>query len=134
MTIYVDSSALLKLYLDEPDSDACEELMLSDPSWITARLTAIEVRRNLVRELKGSVLGQARDQFRRDWEAMTVVELTPDVCELAADLAEVHEARTLDALHLAAAQHAGSGRLPFVTYDLRQARAARGLGWSVLGA
>jgi predicted nucleic acid-binding protein len=41
--------------------------------------------------------------------------------------------RTLDALHLAAAERAGGGTLVFVTYDIRQAQAARSLGWPVLG-
>lgn len=133
MTIYVDSSSLLKLYFDEPDSDACEALLLSDPSWVTARLTNVEVRRNLTRQLKGRTLAQAREQFQRDWLTMTIVELSDELCESAANLAEIHTVRTLDALHLAAARLAGGGVLPFVTYDLRQAQAARELGWSVLG-
>jgi predicted nucleic acid-binding protein len=40
-------------------------------------------------------------------------------------------ARTLDALHLAAAQRIG-GAVPFVTFDVRQAQAARTLGLVVL--
>jgi hypothetical protein len=31
------------------------------------------------------------------------------------------------------AERAGGSALPFVTYDLRQAQAARSLGWTVLG-
>lgn len=134
MSIYVDTSALLKTYFEEPDSDACEALLLSDPEWVTGRHTEIEVRRNLTRELDGRPLREARAQFRRDWDSMLVVELDQTTCNLAAEIAEVVGARTLDALHLGAAKRAGGGALPFVTYDLRQAQGARSLGLTVLGA
>jgi predicted nucleic acid-binding protein len=133
MSIYVDSSAFLKLYFDEVDSGRAEELLSSDATWITARHTAVEVRRSLARELAGAELSAARRQFARDWQSAAVVELTPEVCEAAAELAELTGARTPDALHLGAAKLVGGGALPVVTFDLRQAQAARSLGWVVLG-
>jgi uncharacterized protein len=133
MSIYVDSSALLKLYFDEPGSTRAEELLSADATWVTARHTAVEVRRNLARELRAAELTAARQQFGRDWQNTAVVELTPEVCEAAAELAELTGARTLDALHLAAAKVVGGGALPVVTFDVRQAQAARSLGWVVLG-
>lgn len=132
MSIYVDSSALLKLYFDESDSARAEGVLASDRDWITARHTAIEIRRNLARELEGSELAAARRQFDRDWSNLSVVELTAEVCDVAADLAEFTGARSLDALHLGAAKVVGGGALPIVTFDLRQAQAARSLGWVVL--
>jgi predicted nucleic acid-binding protein len=134
VTIYVDSSAFLKRYLDEPDADRFEEVLGSDLDWICGRHTAIEVRRTLVRHLLDPHLGVARTQFEADWGDTRVIELDRAVCEIAVEIAEVTRARTLDALHLAAAQWAGGGALTFVTADLRQAQAARSLGWMVLGA
>ena len=134
MSLYIDASAMLKLYFEEPDSDRAEAILRSDDEWITGRHASIEVRRNLARELEGPLLVQARRQFERDWRAMAVVELTREVCEAAADLAEVTGARTLDALHLGAAKVVGGGALPVVTFDLRQAQVARSLGWVVLGS
>jgi predicted nucleic acid-binding protein len=133
MTLYVDSSAFLKRYLREPDSDRNERLMLEDPEWVTARHTAVEIRRTLSRDLEGNALTEARGYFGRDWALTRVVELNEAVCEVAAQIAEAIRLRTLDALHLGAAQAAGSGQLPFLTYDARQAQAARALGWTVLG-
>ncbi len=43
-------------------------------------------------------------------------------------------ARTLDALHLAAARRVGGTQLAFVTFDIRQAQTARALGFAVVGA
>ena len=134
MTLYVDSSALLKRYLSEPDSDAAEGLLLSDPELVTGRHTAVEVRRSLAKQLEARELAEAQERFRRDLQVLVVIELTEEVCEAAAGFAESIGVRSLDALHLGAAHEAGSGRFPFLTYDIRQAQAARGLGWTVLGA
>jgi predicted nucleic acid-binding protein len=133
VSLYLDASALLKLYFDEPESPLAEEIVSADREWITARHTQVEVRRNLARELTGDDLRAARTQFDRDLQAMFVVELTPEVCEAAAEIAEVTGARTLDALHLGAARVVGGGSVPSVTFDLRQAQVARSLGWIVLG-
>jgi predicted nucleic acid-binding protein len=134
VSLYLDSSALLKRYLDEPDSDANDQVLASDRVWITGRHTYVEVRRNLHRNLAARDLTLARQNFLSDWDTMHVVELDFETFELAAELAEVTGARTLDSMHLGAASRVGRGGLPFVTYDLRQAQAARSLGWTVLGA
>jgi predicted nucleic acid-binding protein len=133
VSVYVDTSALLKRYVEEDDSAACEKILLADGSWITARHTWVEVLRNLGRLLAGSERSRVRKLFRADWSRMLIVELDATTCDRAGDLAETLQVRTLDALHLAAAERAGSGTLPFVTYDIRQAQAARSLGWMVLG-
>ncbi len=133
MSLYVDTSALLKRYVEEDESTACERILLADPSWVTARHTWVEVLRHLGRLLRGTERTRMRNAFRADWTRMLVVELDRTTCERAGDLAETLQVRTLDALHLAAAERAGGGALPFLTYDIRQAQAARSLGWTVVG-
>ncbi len=134
MSVYVDSSAFLKLYLEESDSEAAADVLSADEEWVTARHSQVEVRRNLTRALTGPALQAAREQFDRHWRSTAIVDLTAEVCEAASDVAEVTGARTLDALHLGAARTVGGGALPIVTFDLRLARAARALGWTILGA
>ncbi|HEX4364629.1 MAG TPA: type II toxin-antitoxin system VapC family toxin [Solirubrobacteraceae bacterium] len=134
MSIYADSSALLKRYVDESDSDAATALLDSDPSLLTARHTVVEVRRNLARLLSRRDAGEARAAFMADLASVSLIELDGDTCETAAAISELTGVRTLDALHLAAAQRAGGPAVPFVTFDLRQAQAARALGFTVLGA
>ena len=134
MSLYVDSSPLLKRYVDEPDSDLADSLLGSDPNLLTARHTIVEVRRNLARLLDGRDLATARSAFAGDLEVLSIVELDADTCEAAATVAEVTGVRTLDALHLAAAQRLGGPAVPFLTFDARQAQAARALGLTVLGA
>jgi uncharacterized protein len=134
VTTYVDSSALLKRYVDESDSPLAEQILTGDPSLATARHTVVEVRRNLARLLEGAGLRAARDAFADDLAAFAIVELDADTCELAATVAEHTGARSLDALHLASAQRLGGAAITFCTFDHRQAAAARDLGFAVVGA
>jgi len=134
VSLYVDSSALLKRYVDEPDSDAAEALLRSDPSLLTARHTIVEVRRNLARLLTQSDAVAARKAFAEDLGVFSIVELDEVTCEAAAGISEMTGVRTLDALHLAAAQRVGGSAVPVLTFDVRQAQAARGLGLTVVGA
>ena len=134
MSLYVDSSALLKRYVDEPDSEHAESLLRSDPSLLTARHTIVEVRRNLARLLDETDATAARAAFHQDLRAFSIVELDEITCETAAGIAELTGVRTLDALHLAAARRVGAAAVPLLTFDLRQAQAARSLGLTVVGA
>jgi uncharacterized protein len=133
VSLYVDASALLKRYVDEADSEMAESLLRSDPSLVTGRHTIVEVRRNLARLLDGRDLVAARSAFVEDLEVLSIVELDEVTCEGAAAIAEVTGVRTLDALHLSAAQRVGGPAVPFLTLDVRQAQAARALGLTVVG-
>ena len=132
MSVYLDTSALLKRYVEEAESVLVEATMLADTTWITAQHTFVEVRRNLARVLRDRSLGQAKEFFERDWQRTHVVQLDDDTCRSAAEIAELTGTRTLDALHLAALRRAGEG-VALVTFDLRQAAAARTLGFRVIG-
>lgn len=132
MTQYVDSSALLRKYLDEPESDRAVDLLVGDHV-VTARHTIVEVRRNITRQLGPSEATAARWQFAEDLESIAILELDAATCELAASIAEQTGVRTLDALHLGAARRLGTA-VRFLTFDVRQADAARRLGFTVLGA
>jgi len=108
----------------------------TDPDWVTAAHTEVEVRRDLARRLASvpADLSRARAAFAADWARAAVVALDQTTLRAAADLAEATGARTLDALHLAAAHRVGAPAVRMLTYDVRQAQVARSLGWSVAGA
>ena len=133
MSIYVDTSALVKRYVDEPGRHAVIEILAADPDWVTARHTFVEVHRALAGAREHQDRRRATGAFVADWRRFHVVELDETTCERAAELAVTLGVRSLDALHLAAAHRVGGSSLPFFTYDLRQAQAARALGWTVLG-
>jgi predicted nucleic acid-binding protein len=134
MSTYVDSSALLKRYVEEADSAAADALLRADRSLLTARHTIVEVRRNLARLLSGRDLVAARAAFVDDLRSLSIVELDEATCESAAAIAETTVVRTLDALHLAAAQRVSAPGVGILTFDVRQAQAARALGLEVVTA
>ena len=133
MTTYVDSSALLKLYVDEADSDDARRFIAADLVIVTAWLALVEVRRNLARLLDGPALTRAREACERDFDAMALVNLDERGWRRAADIGDVVGVRSLDAIHLAAAQQLQIPALLFCTFDLRQGNAARHLGLHVIG-
>jgi predicted nucleic acid-binding protein len=133
MTLYVDSSALLKLYVNEFDSPDAQHLIDSDPTLVTSWITLVEIRRNLARLLEGSALVRARERSEHDLDAMALVNPTEQTWRRAADIGEVLGVRTLDAVHLAVAHQLQIPDLGFCTFDLRQGTAARQLGMRVLG-
>jgi predicted nucleic acid-binding protein len=132
MTLYVDSSALLKRYVDEHDSDLADELLRSDPVLVTTRLTEVEVRRNLARLLEGDELERQRRSVSVDLDAFAMVGLDAVTMGNAARIAEQTLCRSLDSIHLAAAQRCGTATV-LATFDVRQAAVARRLGLSVVG-
>jgi predicted nucleic acid-binding protein len=134
MTTYVDSSAILKNYFAEPDSSLAEQLLNSDAVLVTSWITFVEVRRNLARALRGIELREAKEQFAADLDSMALVAVDEAVCRSAAQIGEQLGVRSLDAIQLASARRLAIPSLPFITFDLRQAQAARSLGFSVLGS
>ncbi|MDP6214981.1 MAG: PIN domain-containing protein, partial [Acidimicrobiales bacterium] len=58
--------------------------------------------------------------------------LDAQVCAEAARIAEQTLCRSLDSIHLAAARRAGTATI-VLTFDQRQAEAARSIGLSVIG-
>lgn len=136
MPQYVDSSALLKRYVAEPETPEARRLLAADPTWVCGIHTQVEVRRALSLRLASDAAGlaRARTAFDADWQRIVVAQLDEVTCRAAAALAEMTGARSLDALHLACAQRAGAPALRVLTYDVRLASAARALGWSVVGA
>jgi predicted nucleic acid-binding protein len=133
LTLYIDSSAWLKAYLSEPDSEVAVVLLRSDPVWVSAQHTYVEVRRAVDRDLAGQLHSDMRTQFEDDWARTEIIGIDETIARRAADLAAQTGARTLDALHLSAAERTRRDDTRFLTFDRRQAAAARSLGWTVLG-
>jgi uncharacterized protein len=134
MTTYIDSSALLKCYIDDHDSAMAEQLVDSDPVRATSWVTYTEVRRNLARHLDGTARRDAYRQFEKDFDQFAAVTVDETICRTAATIGETLGVRSLDAIHLASAQRLLITGLTFITFDLSQAQAARSLGFHVLGA
>jgi len=134
VSLYVDSSALVKLYLDEPESELSAELVETDPVRLTGRHALVEVRTVLARMIPPRELNRVKLAFESELDEFSIVELDETTCEVAASIAETTGVKSLDALHLGAARRVGDTRITFLTFDHRQAQAARTLGFTVIGA
>jgi predicted nucleic acid-binding protein len=134
VTVYLDSSAFIKRYVVEDGSDSLDVLLSADPEWVTAGHTFVEVVLALHRRLGDAEWAVAREAFERDWDRSYVVSVDDNACRRAAEFGVATGARTLDSLHLAAADRVGGRSIPIVTFDIRLGVAARALGFSVIGA
>jgi predicted nucleic acid-binding protein len=122
---YVDSSALVKLVLDERDAAPMRRWYVEADRVVTSHVGAIETRRAVARKV---VVSGHVDAVLR---SVSIVLLSPAIGLLAASLAPA-TLRTLDAIHLATALEIGPELDGFVTYDERLAAAAREAGLPVV--
>lgn len=124
---YLDASAIAKLVVAEPESDALQRDLAQRAGLLSSRLGAVEVERAARRTKAPRVLQHVKDVFA----ALVLLELTPAILERAGRLSPP-ELRTLDALHLATATMLTLPGLDFITYDGRLADAARAAGLLVV--
>jgi predicted nucleic acid-binding protein len=123
---YVDSSALVKLAVREPESAALRRYLGRRRPLVSSALARTEVMRAL--------LPLGPDAVRRGREVLARVDLlrlTDRILD-AAGLLTPPDLRSLDAIHLASAEQLGSDLRGFVTYDSRLATAAAGRGLRVI--
>ncbi len=126
MTVdYVESSALAKLVLDEPEHTALAAYLDTIPGLVTSLLTVAEVHRSAAR--RGAAQTERVDGALTRF---TLLDIDRRVIEAAATL-QPPALRTLDAIHLASALQLGPELRSFVTYDQRLAAAARAVGLPV---
>ena len=120
MKTYLDTSALIKLVVAEPESPALRTYLgtIPDDTLFTAALTRTELIRALRR-----VDPAATTRSRHLLGGLATVNLTTSLLDAAA-LLEPPLLRSLDAIHLAAAQRAGADLRAVITYDNRMADAA----------
>ena len=128
LPVYLDSSALIKLILPEPESAALEIELRQWPDWLSSTLAAIECRRVLKRIHAPAA---AIDRARCVLEMTTLLRLDEPVLSLAEHVGSP-VLRSLDAIHLASALSIGDFPEAFITYDDRLAAAAHKLKLHVI--
>jgi predicted nucleic acid-binding protein len=124
---YLDSSALVKLAVREPETGALRRFLRLRTGRVTSALATVEVLRT-VRRLTTSV--RAVRAAERVLAGATQLSLDATILRAAAHL-EPAVLRSLDAMHLAAALSLGPELAGLVTYDDRLAEAARRAGLTV---
>jgi uncharacterized protein len=132
MTLAIDASALVKRYLREPGRDLVLETMADDPVWCASALARAEAMVALHRVAIGHhQQRQLWAALREDWDAFVVVPVDERCLARAVEIGAGFGVRSVDAIHLAAAD-----RLPrplsYLTFDRQQIPAAAALGMEVI--
>ncbi len=137
--IYLDTSSLLKLLYNEPESPAVEVAVAGEPEVSLSSIARLEARVQLKSAWLGGDFSKLRYQaLVRQLDELEAaqpfrsVTLGGTIFRTAirqnAEAKELH-LRTLDRLHLAAMEELGLTRL--MTHDANQALAAKALGFEV---
>ena len=141
MILYLDTSALVKLYVRERASAAVRRQVDGATAVATSMVAYAEARAAFARLLRERPASRKRHRQRvarldRDWDRYAVVELTPAVARNSGEIAERHGLRGFDAIHLASAlwlKSAYSGDLAFMAFDRRLVPAAVAAGLETPG-
>ena len=134
MTLYLDTSSLVKLYVAEPESASVRRLVENADIVATAAIAYPEARAALARRrreggLRPGVFTAAKRALDDDWPRYLVVDVTVALCRDAGDLAERHGLRGYDSVHLAAylqvVRAASKAKVRFSCFDDRLTAASR---------
>ena len=123
---YADASALVKLIVREPETDALRRYLASAGTLTSSLVATVEVPRAVSRGAPG-----ARTVMAEVFEALVIVDFDARIAARAAAL-EPAGLRTLDAIHLATALELGDELTAFLSYDDRLSAAARAVGLPVV--
>jgi uncharacterized protein with PIN domain len=134
--MYVDTSSLVKLYLDEPDSAAVRtEVTLADVV-VTSSVAYAEARATFARRRRERLMTPAETtaavrQLDADWPRFVVIPVSDQLAQSAGRLTAAHVLRGFDAVHLAAFEEllarCSDEDVRFSCADARLTKAARAL-------
>lgn len=113
MITYVDTSTLIMLIVDEDGSERAELIWQAADSVASVSLVVVEARAALAAAARGKRLSAdqvrvAKKELASFVDDLHLVEVTDELIESAAQLAEAESLRGYDAVHLAAALFVGA--------------------------
>lgn len=133
MILFCDTSALMKLLVDEAHSGQIRQVGAHADAIGVCRITWAETMAGLARRqredpISGEDLEQARQHLILSWQAFIVVEVSQPLVESAGRFADLFALRGFDSVQLAAAHELHlKAELPviFASYDRRLNQAAQ---------
>ncbi len=140
MIVYLDTSALIKLFVDEPQTGIVADTLDKAQSVFTHLITYAEARAALARALRmkrvtPEGLESRKTALEHHWSDLEVIMPDIPLVKRAGDMAEIYALRGYDSIHLAAAElltKQTSMRLTFACFDNNLNTAADILGMTTL--
>ncbi len=108
MICYLDTSALIKLYIEEEGSELVREKVSNASLVATSKVAYAEARAGFARCMREGLLernsyDEAVGYFNCDWPSFFIMEVTDMVIFKAGELVERYALRGFDAIHMASA-------------------------------
>ena len=108
MIVYLDTSSLVKLYVEEDESSKVDDLVRSSEVTATSLVAYAEARAAFARRFREKAFTpEEHDCIKKfldkDWSSYLILSVTGDMIKLAGELAEKHALRGFDSIHLASA-------------------------------
>jgi uncharacterized protein len=137
VTVYLDTSELVKLYVDESGSAEIQTLVDQADVVATSVIAYAETRATFARRRRERLMttAEARAAIRQldaDWPRYMAIVCDGELARSAGRLADAHSIRGADAVHLASFEElvarCDDEELRFASADDKLTRAARGLG------
>ena len=136
MILFCDTSALVKLYVQEDGTDTVTAQAASSEALAVCRIAWVETMSALARRAReqpadAAGIARARQHFVADWPLYLTLEVTQELVVLAGEYAEAFALRAYDSVQLAAAQTLHlemPGEVAFAWFDSRLVKAAGVLG------
>jgi predicted nucleic acid-binding protein len=134
VTLYLDTSSIVKLYVTESGSEIVRQLAGEASVVATSVVAYAETRAALARlrrdgGLTAAKLRSVKREFEEQWPAYLTLDASDTLCRAAGELAEQYRLRGFDSIHLATfgevLRRAGTGDTRFSSFDDRLNQAAR---------
>jgi len=138
MILYLDTSALVKLFVTEEHSPEVRTVARLAGTCATSRVAYVEAFAALARReregLDPAVAQGIRESFEAAWSNLMVIEVSRTITVRAAALARIHALRAFDAVHLASAQEVfeTAPDMVFACFDDRLNQGAKAQGMRTL--
>ncbi len=127
--LYVDASATVKTFIDEPGSEAAREAIADAAGLISNQILYTEVGAAIARRAANEAeLNSASKMWSESWSTHQIVDIDQRLMDHALSLAAYHGLGTLDAIHLASVLRIPAVPLRFATWDRTLWDAARAVG------
>jgi predicted nucleic acid-binding protein len=105
VTVYLDTSSAIKLYISEAGSDKVRRLVRDATIVATSAVTYAETRAALARLRRERALTvakfrSAKREFEDQWPSFVKLDATDSLCRTAGEFAERYRLRGFDSVHL----------------------------------
>jgi predicted nucleic acid-binding protein len=140
LRLYLDTSALVKLYVEEDGSSIVRKSVDEADAVATSIIAFVEARAAFSRRRRERTISPAAHArlvrgFESDWSRYLVLEATEPLIRRAGRLTEIHSLRAYDAIHLASARilrEKLAEPVSFASWDTRLVSAARKEGLEIV--